>query len=120
MSDNIPEIGIVLYPGSQMAAVLGMTDLLTYAEELARGKQSSDRPLLRVSHWEWQEKAGEPVRAFDTVPSASGNPSILVIPPGLGQPLSREMAAQWAEWLRSRHAQGTSLGSVCKGAFLLG
>lgn len=30
------------------------------------------------------------------------------------------MAAQWAEWLKDQHAQGTSLGSVCKGAFLLG
>jgi transcriptional regulator GlxA family with amidase domain len=120
ISQSAPEIGIILYPGSQTAAALGMTDLLTYAEELARGKQSSDRPLLRVSHWEWQEKAGEPVRTFDTVPGAAGNPSILVIPPGLGQPLSGEMAAQWAQWLKGQHAQGTSLGSVCKGAFLLG
>jgi transcriptional regulator GlxA family with amidase domain len=120
ISQSTPEIGIILYLGSQTAAALGMTDLLTYAEELARGKQSSDRPLLRVSHWEWQDEAGEPVRAFDTVPGASGNPSILVIPPGLGQSLSREMAAQWAEWLKGQHAQGTSLGSVCKGAFLLG
>jgi hypothetical protein len=68
MPENIPEVGIVLYPGSQTAAVLGMTDLMTYAEELARGKRESDRRLLRVSHWEWQEEAGEPVRAFDTVP----------------------------------------------------
>ena len=120
MSDNIPEVGSVLYPGSQTAAVLGMTDLLTYAEELARGKHSSDRPLLRVSHWEWQDEAGEPAQVFDTAPGAAGNPSILVIPPGLGQPLSRGMAAQWAEWLKGQHAQGTSLGSVCKGAFLLG
>ena len=50
MSECIPEVGIVLYPGSQTAAVLGMTDLMTYAEELARGKQNSDRQLLRVSH----------------------------------------------------------------------
>ena len=120
ISQSTPEIGIVLYPGSQTAAVLGMTDLLTYAEELARGKQDGDRRLLRASHWEWQDEAGEPVRVFDTDPSAAGNLSILVIPPGLGQPLSREMAAKWAEWLKGQHAQGTSLGSVCKGAFLLG
>jgi transcriptional regulator GlxA family with amidase domain len=120
MLENIPEVGIVLYPGCQMAAVLGMTDLMTYAEEIARGKRESNRRLLRISHWEWQDDAGEPVRVFDTAPGTAGNPSILVIPPGLGQPMSREMAAQYAEWLRSCHVQGTSLGSICKGAFLLG
>jgi transcriptional regulator GlxA family with amidase domain len=97
-----------------------MTDLMTYAEELARGKQGSDRRLLRVSHWEWQDEVGEPVRVFDTVPGPESNPSILVVPPGLGPPLSREIATRYAEWLRSRHAQGASLGSICKGAFLLG
>jgi transcriptional regulator GlxA family with amidase domain len=97
-----------------------MTDLMTYAGELAREKQGSDRQLLRVSHWEWQDEAGEPVRVLDTVPGHAGNPSILVIPPGLGPPLSREVAARYAGWLRGRHAQGTSLGSICKGAFLLG
>ena len=120
LSAHIPEIGIILYPGSQAAAVLGMTDLLTYAEEHARGKRESDRHLLRVSHWEWQDEAGELVRVFDTVPGPEGNPSILAIPPGLGPPLPQEQAARYAQWLQGRHAQGTSLASICKGAFLLG
>lgn len=120
MSENMPEVGIVLYPGSQTAAVLGMTDLMTYAEELARGKREGNRRLMRISHWERQDEAGEPIRVFDTAPGVAGSPSILIIPPGLGPPLSREGAAQYARWLRGQHEQGTSLGSICKGAFLLG
>lgn len=51
MSQKLPEIGIVSYPGAQAASVLGMTDILTYADGCARKKLARDRPLLRVSHW---------------------------------------------------------------------
>ena len=40
------EIGIVIYPGVQMAAVLGMTDLLAVADGLARGN-TNPQGLLR-------------------------------------------------------------------------
>ncbi len=45
----------MLYPGVQMAAVLGMTDLFTVADGLARKKRPNrEAPLLRVSHWQWE------------------------------------------------------------------
>ncbi|MDF2809950.1 MAG: AraC family transcriptional regulator [Microvirga sp.] len=121
MTDGLAEIGIVNFPGAQMAAVLGMTDLFTTAEHLARrARDGSATPLLRVSRWEWTADAIAPVRAFDTVPDAGGSPDVLVLPPGLGEPVRREDAVPYAGWLRDRHASGTALGSICKGAFLLG
>ena len=59
MAERMFEIGIVNFPGAQMAAVLGMTDLFTTAELLAqRARREPDRPLLRISHWEWSAGAG--------------------------------------------------------------
>ncbi|MHB1370168.1 MAG: GlxA family transcriptional regulator, partial [Pseudomonadaceae bacterium] len=46
--ENSIEIGILLYPGAQMAAVLGLSDLFAIAQRIA-----DERPvpgaLLRVS-----------------------------------------------------------------------
>lgn len=121
MMDGSTEIGIVNFPGAQMAAVLGMTDLFATADHLARraGGEGAG-PRLRISRWEWATEATEPVRVFDTMPDAGGSPDVLLLPPGLGDPVRREDAAAYAAWLRDRHAAGTALGSICKGAFLLG
>jgi transcriptional regulator GlxA family with amidase domain len=115
------EIGLVMYPGVQMAAVLGMTDLFTVADGLARKKgQNSEASLLQVSHWQWEQGEKTPSRVFDTAPEAEGFPAVLVLPPGLGDPVPPEEAALFAKWLRDCHGAGTALGSICKGAFLLG
>jgi transcriptional regulator GlxA family with amidase domain len=113
------EIGIVQYPGAQMAAVLGLTDLFAVAEQLARAKrQDEDKPLLRLSHW-GKGESGAPFRVFDTVPEANGEPAVLILPPALGDPVSVETAASYADWLSERHAAGTTLASVCAGALML-
>lgn len=121
MVDGVAEIGIVNFPGAQMAAVLGMTDLFMTADQLARrASEPPTGPRLRVSRWEWLSDDDAPVRVFDTGPDDEGSPDVLVLPPGLGKPVKREDAMLYAEWLRERHASGTALGSICKGAFLLG
>ncbi len=115
------EIGIVLYPGVQMAAALGLTDLFGVADRLARKKrQDQNTPLLRVSHWGREGQAETPVRVFDTAPSAEGAPTVLILPPALGDPISRETAALYGDWLRESHGSGITLASVCAGALLLG
>lgn len=118
---NPIEIGLVLYPGTQMAAVLGMTDFLTLADRIA-GEQSN-RPLLpplRISHWQMPDGEDLPIRVFDTAPSAEGTPDVLILPPRLGPPIEAGEAAPFVNWLRERHSMGTALGSICTGAFLLG
>jgi len=115
------EIGIVLFPGAQMAAVLGLTDLFGVADRLARGKrQDGGAPLLRVSHWQSQAREVAPVRVFDTVPSEEGVPTVLILPPALGDPVSQEAAILYADWLRRSHRAGITLASVCAGALVLG
>jgi transcriptional regulator GlxA family with amidase domain len=112
------EIGLVLYPGVQMAAVLGMTDLFNAATELAGRKGRAGSTLL-VSHWRLED--GKPVRPdASTAPGEASRPCVLVLPPALGDPIARADAAPFAAWLRQCHAGGIQLASICAGAFLLG
>ena len=108
------EIGILIYPGAQMAAVLGLTDLFGVADRLAQAK-SPDRnlPFLRVSHWITQSPDEPPRRVFDTWPGAEGEPAVLLLPPSLGDPIPPETAAGLAAWLRERHQAGGTLPTSC-------
>ena len=120
--DEPIEIGLVLYPGAQLAAVLGLTDLFGVASGIAARHRRQNFNPLRVSHWQpgVPGKAPVPVRIFDTAPDDESTLSVLILPPGLGEPLSPETAALFTGWLRNHHAKGVTLGSVCAGAFLLG
>ena len=115
------EIGILNYDGAQAAAVLGMTDLLTAAAGIARKRHGLSHPFLRVSHWTLADGKRAPVRVFTSDPTKGDDrPAVIVIPPGLGDPIAETEARHYADWLRSQHSGGASLCSICKGAFLLG
>ena len=118
---DVIEIALVLYPGAQMSAVLGMTDLFELANRTA-GRKSHDTPppRLRVSHWQAAQQGHAPTRVFDTHAGEPGFPEVYVVPPALGDPISPEEAALVAGWLRERHGSGGVLASVCAGAFVLG
>ncbi|ASQ13383.1 helix-turn-helix domain-containing protein [Sinorhizobium meliloti] len=119
MEDTL-EIGILRYDGAQAAAVLGMTDLLTAAAGIARQRHGVSHPL-RVSHWTRATGKRTPERVFSSDPVSLGDrPTVIVIPPGLGDPLPQREARYYADWLRSEHSKGAGLCSICKGAFLLG
>lgn len=113
------EIGLLLYPGAQQAAVLGMSDLFLFASGTAAQRVDTDTASLRVSHWQLHGD-GPAQRVFDSAPGRDGPPAVLVLPPSLNPPLPREAAAPWGAWLRERHAAGVALASVCAGAFVLG
>lgn len=114
------EIGILLYPGAQIATVLGLADLFTLAHRIAGEQGEPQSTVLRVSQWQRQDGSDDPVRVQDSLPGATTSPSILIIPPSLESPISPGAAAFYANWLRRQHAEGATLVSVCAGAFLLG
>lgn len=117
--EDILEIGILRYDGAQAAAVLGMTDLLTAAAGIARQRHGVSHPL-RVSHWTRATGKRAPERVFSSDPVSLGDrPTVIVIPPGLGDPLPEREARYYADWLRSEHSKGAGLCSICKGALLL-
>lgn len=114
------EIGLVLYPGVQMAAVLGLTDLFALARRHAAQRPDTPAPTLRVGHWRVEAPGAPPVRVFDSHPGHDGPLAVLILPPSLEPPIDAAAAAPYLPWLRACHAGGSSLGSVCAGAFLLG
>ncbi|TGN58382.1 helix-turn-helix domain-containing protein [Paracoccus liaowanqingii] len=114
-------IGIVLYPGVQMSAVLGLTDLFALSERSAENG-SGALPRLRVRHLHFSA-AAEPDVVFDSDTASSDEGStrceVLLLPPSLEPPIVAEAAAPIARWLCQHHAEGSVLASVCGGAFVL-
>lgn len=110
-----PEVGLILYPGCQMAMVHGMTDLLDIAGQHAVAHGGTP---IRVSHWRLREEGGFE-RAFDTHPDEGGSPAFLIVPGRLTGPAGPEEAAPYARFLLDRHAHGAVLASNCGGAFIL-
>ncbi|WP_435169695.1 GlxA family transcriptional regulator [Falsirhodobacter sp. 1013] len=112
-NDKTIGIGLLLYPGVQMSAVLSMTDLFLIVERVSPGAQ------LQVSHWQQEEGEAAPVRVFQSGGSSPSAPAVIILPPSLTQPPSPDTAAPLRDWLNQRHAEGTILASVCAGAFVL-
>lgn len=102
-------IGIILYPGAQRSAALGLADLFGIAGRIAR-ETAPAAPALQVHMLE---------QSFPESPDASGC-HVLILPPSLEPVITRTSAAPLAGWLRARHAEGSVLASICAGAFLLG
>ena len=114
------EIGLIVYEKAQMAAVLGLTDLLTVASKLAVKRQDTTDLPLQVSHWEIKGAEQQPTCTFSSNPDSVGKLTAVIIPPTLEAPIAKQASEPWLEWLKEQHSTGVILSSVCAGAFLLG
>lgn len=113
------EIGIVLFPGVQLAAVHGLIDLFGVADRFAAQHYKEAGVFLQVSQWQVEGPSGTPVRVGEKAGEAGGSPTVLLMPPRLGTQVSSQEAAPFVDWLLGHHRAGTTLCSVCGGAFLL-
>jgi transcriptional regulator GlxA family with amidase domain len=116
MSGNAAhEIGIVNYPGAQVACILGLTDLFGVASRIAL-----DQPPLRVTHWQPNHGGDADLsRVYDSAPHRSSQPRTLVIPPTMVNLPDPDVPVGVASWVRNCHAAGATLVSLCSGAFIL-
>ncbi len=114
----VADIGVLIYPGAQTAAVHGLTDLFSVANRIADEYQANERPILRVSHWQ-AEAGGEPQRVFDSHEGHAGHLVAVLIPPSLGGEPTAAQLQDIKRWLLGQHASGATLGAVCVGAFML-
>jgi transcriptional regulator GlxA family with amidase domain len=112
------EIGILVYPGAQMAAVQGVTDLLAVANRMSVELGALERPLLRVTHWCEVDGGGLAV-SFDTHPQRAHQPRAIIIPPSLTQAPDPELLERFCGDLRQWHREGAVLVSVCVGVFFI-
>ena len=117
--DPPAEIGILLYPDVASATVHGLTDLFTVATRL-HVNVWAQRTGLRVSHWLPNSANDAVERVFDSHPNLASSRHVAVIVPGSwqGEP-APDVTRCLVRWLMDRHAAGSTMCSVCGGAFVL-
>lgn len=114
----LAELGVLIYPGAQLAAVHGLTDLFAVADRIAAEQAREQLPRLRVSHWR-TENGEIPLRVFNSEAGPSGQLVALLIPPSIAG-FDEDLATPaLMGWLREQHAGGTVLGGVCVGSIAL-
>ncbi len=116
-TDNL-EIGLLLYPGAQRAAVLGLADLFSVANQVAAELGANELPQIRVSHWQADE-AGQLRLTEASRRCAIQNVRVLIIPPSLASTPSSALLERHRGALCVWHGQGTVLASVCIGVFFI-
>jgi transcriptional regulator GlxA family with amidase domain len=114
------EIGIVHYPGAQVASILGLTDLFGIASTIALDQRQSGQIALRVTHWKPTDSFDTNLSCvYDSAPRGSPQPQTLIIPPTLMNLPNPDVSAGVVSWVRNRHAAGATVVSLCSGAFIL-
>src|ERR1700758_2168022 len=118
------EIGIVHYPGAQVACILGLTDLFGIAARIALDQRRSGQSRLRVTHWRpIHGDAANLSCVYDSAPRGSPKPRTLIIPPTMAKlpdpDIPPDIPVGVVSWVRNRHAAGSTLVSLCSGAFIL-
>lgn len=114
------EIALLHYPGAQLSALYGLTDLFGIASDRSREIGGATAPMLRVTHWLLAAPGGPIAKDFDTHPALPSRPAVVVAGPSLRDvPKDAETLDALAAWLVERHAEGSVIGSVCSGAYLL-
>ncbi|MCB1498102.1 MAG: helix-turn-helix domain-containing protein [Bauldia sp.] len=113
-------IGILLYPGAQLAVIHGLTDLFTVGIRASSEIAGNDRARLEVSHWSVRASGNPAFACVHTSHPGSGRkPGILIVPPTMvGLPESG-MCARIAGWLHQEHRRGARLVSICSGVVFL-
>lgn len=111
------EIGLLIYPDCQLAAVYGLTDLFRIACEWSSIDADGGRRCVRVSHWRME---GDGVSCvFDTHAGLPHELAYVIAPPSIVMPDRMQAMPAASTWLLARHAAGATVCSVCAGAFVL-
>ncbi len=107
------KIGLLAYPGVQLSALHGLSDLFEVASRMGRaaGHAGVSVELFRVGE-SGTVASGEGARKEDKLDA-------FVIPPSLEKGTPQGDPAT-LHWIRQRHQAGAVACSVCAGAFLLG
>ena len=110
-------IGLLMYPGAQLSAVYGLTDLFVTANRIAVEHTSHTMEPLYISRWQMNPYSGciEPIDNSD----CSNQLTLVIIPPNLESRGTHEPDARLLDWLKLQHSGGAVLCSICTAAFVL-
>jgi transcriptional regulator GlxA family with amidase domain len=107
--------------GTSRAGFYGLTDLFTYAGDIAATRLSAGTVALplRLSHWQAADDGRDVVCTYDSAPGAPNAPTVLIIPGNTQAPAADAPKSPLIPWLRQKHDQGVVLAAVCGGVFML-
>ena len=111
----VADIGLLIYPDCQLSAVYGLTDLFRIASEWSGPEQASH---IRVTHWAQNDQA-EITSVWDSHPGTPPQLDYVIAPPSIVMPERMQPMPAEADWLNARFGQGSRIGSICAGAFVL-
>lgn len=115
-----PEVAVLHYPGAQLSATWGLTDVLGIASDRSRELGGDAAPVVRVTHWHPATPHGPVEKAFDTHGELpAGRKEVVVVAPSLRQLPEPPAIATLVAWLRERRAEGCVIASICSGAYVL-
>ena len=117
-SKIVAEIGLLIYPGAQLAAVYGLTDLFRIAGEWASPPEGGLRPAIRVTHWQSGANA-EMDCIWDSHPGDTHSLTHVIAPPSIIMPDKMPSMQEPAAWLAGQHRAGATICAICAGAFVL-
>ncbi len=112
------DIGLLLYPGVQRAAVHGLADLFLVANRVAAELGAVELPHIRVTCWQADE-TGQLLAASDGSSVTAPSLRVLIIPPSLESAPQAALLERHRAPLCLLHGRGTVLASVCIGVFFI-
>lgn len=104
---NTIRLTIIRYPGAMQSAIAGLSELFDLANRLIAKQQGV---LFEVQVLPYQQDV--------LIHDIHAN-QIIILPPCTVGEFYTEPTDALSEWLRTQHAQGAVLCSICAGAFLL-
>ncbi len=113
------DIGVFVYPGAQLSAVYGLTDLFVTANRFGAERGHPGAATLRISHWCAPAGSAGIERSFTSGDGCPAQLDALIVPPSLEDQGTREPAAAAIDWINRQHKGGAVVCSVCAGAFTL-
>lgn len=116
----VAEVGLLIYPECQLAAVYGLTDMFRIAADWAVSISGEERVrAIRVSHWQIMPDGDTVACVWDSHPDEPHRLSHVIAPPSLVMPAQMKPMAAPAAWMSALYHDGVTLCSVCAGAFVL-
>ena len=110
-------IGFLIYPGAQLSAIYGLTDLFMTANRIATERTSKPLVKLAVSHWQL-DPGSDRVKATDNG-DCPEQLTTVIIPPNLESRGTEDVNAALIQWVKAQHKGGAVVCSVCTAAFVL-
>lgn len=116
----VAEIGLLIYPDCQLAAVYGLTDMFRIAADWAVSISGEENVrAIRVSHWQVMPGEDSVECVWDSHPDRPHHLSHVIAPPSLVMPAKMLPMTVPANWMSALYHDGVTLCSVCAGAFVL-